>query len=271
MNNYFLQKEQNMAKALSHTEEMHKKYRPQISLSKEHSQIYGGDGLCNFKKHDKKHQTEISLMSLDTVSALAHICEEKDINIISSDGCLFERTGIENIGVLNFASYKHPGGMFLKGSMAQEEALCHESYLYNVLRELPKYYEYNNKRLKNALYTDRALFTPDIIFRDKYECGVLTCAAPNYTAAHKYRGVEKTENYKVLKDRVRFMFNCFAHSGCNIIILGAWGCGVFGQDPEEVASLFKEFLNGEFKGVFKKVIITVPMDNTNYPAFKKVF
>ena len=31
------------------------------------------------------------------------------------------------------ASYKHPGGYFLGGSSAQEEALCHESNLYPIL------------------------------------------------------------------------------------------------------------------------------------------
>ena len=39
----------------------------------------------------------------------------------------------ESICALNFASYKNPGGKFMDGSSAQEECLCHESILYEVL------------------------------------------------------------------------------------------------------------------------------------------
>ena len=67
------------------------------------------------------------------------------------------------------------------------------------------------------------------------------------------------------------MFNCFADSGCNIIIIGAWGCGVFGQKPGTVAEIYKDLLDTEYKNVFEKVIIAVPEDKKNYPAFKNVF
>ena len=66
--------------------------------------------------------------------------------------------------VLNFASYKNPGGAFIKGSSAQEEMLCHSSTLYNVLREMTQYYEHNRKILNKGLYTNQALYSPDIIF-----------------------------------------------------------------------------------------------------------
>ena len=51
-----------------------------------------------------------------------------------------------NVLVMNFANALHIGGGFLKGARAQEEALCHESILYNVLKEFPRYYEWNKKR-----------------------------------------------------------------------------------------------------------------------------
>ena len=67
--------------------------------------------------------------------------------------------------VLNFVSYKNPSGMFLKGSKAQEECLCHESFLYNVLKEFQKdYYDRNKEHLNKALYTNRALFSENVVF-----------------------------------------------------------------------------------------------------------
>lgn len=126
--------------------------------------------------------------------------------------------------ILNFASFKHPGGMFLEGSGAQEEALCHDSILYNVLsdKKLSSYYINNRKNTNNALYFNRALFSKDILFLKeekkkiysvegspdyytklyiKQKFNVLTCAAPNYKAAKKM-GVSADENSRVLKSRV---------------------------------------------------------------------
>lgn len=59
--------------------------------------------------------------------------------------------------VLNFASFKNPGGGFLKGTVAQEEYLCQNSTLYNVLSRFTSYYE------KNRLSTNDALYSPGIV------------------------------------------------------------------------------------------------------------
>ena len=265
-------KKENAAKASAHTTEMYKCYPHRIMLSSEHSVIFDGESVCLDRELKNQYKTEVVFLGMDTVSALAYLCNSESINILPSFtglSCIGGR--ISNIGILNFASYKHPGGMFLEGSMAQEEALCHESFLYNVLKNHPEYYEHNKKYLNKALYTNRAIFTPDIIFRDQYECGVLTCAAPNFTTGHRFKNVSEAENYDVMCQRADFMLECFAACKCRYIILGAWGCGVFGQKPDEVAKIFKELIEGKFKGVFDKIIIAVPEDKRNYPAFKKVF
>lgn len=57
-------------------------------------------------------------------------------------------------------------------------------------------------------------------------------------------------------------------------MLGAFGCGVFGNDPYTVARGFKGLLTGEFNGAFTNVIFAV-LDNSanqmNIKAFEEVF
>lgn len=103
-------------------------------------------------------------------------------------------------------------GGFLSGSMAQEEALCHESILYNVLSRMPGFYAENKKHTNHGLYHDRAVYSPDIIFvRNGLEarCGVLTCPSPNWSAA-KNKGITKKENSEALRSRIRFIMGLLA-------------------------------------------------------------
>lgn len=194
--------------------------------------------------------------------------EEKD-----SVSAIFEnRKG--KAAVLNFASYKNPGGMFINGSKAQEECLCHESFLYNVLRQFPDYYDWNNKHKNRALYENRALYTPNVIFERDNEavvCDVITCAAPNFTAAEGYCHVSKEENLKVLEDRIDFVLGVAQNNHVDTLILGAYGCGVFGQKASEVAKIFYDLLSTKYL-CFEKVVFAIPEDKTeNYEHFKKTF
>ena len=41
------------------------------------------------------------------------------------------------------------------------------------------------------------------------------------------------------------------------LVLGAWGCGVFGNDPEIVASAYAEELAGTYARVFDEIVFAV--------------
>lgn len=241
--------------AQKHTKEMADKYPLEIAKSIENTKIY--DENHSFDSCLKSYCTKISVTDEDSVSA-----------IFSADNC-------DHIAVLNFASYKSPGGKFIEGSSAQEESLCHESFLYNVLSQFPKYYENNNRAKNKALYLNRALYSKDIIFvrKDKTRiCDVVTCAAPNLTAAKEYCNVSDSVNTKELTNRCDFVLNILSEQQAETIILGAYGCGVFGQNPEEVANIFKTLLSTKYKGVFDKVVFAIPNgSNGNLVAFQKVF
>lgn len=173
--------------------------------------------------------------------------------------------------VLNFASYKEPGGKFIEGSMAQEEALCHSSFLYNVLAQCQGYYQWNNEHKNRGLYKNRALYSPNVRFfhgENTYVADVITCAAPNLSTARKYCDVSPQENTAALNSRIQFLLDIAEREKVDTLILGAWGCGVFGQDPEEVAQIFKNNLP---ERNIKKVIFAIPAGNNNFEAFDKIF
>lgn len=172
-----------------------------------------------------------------------------------------------NTCVLNFASYKNPGGGFLKGMNTQEEALCHESTLYPVLESfLNTYYTTNRKNSNKALYGNKAIYSKDIIFGDR-KADVLTCAAPNWTAAKQFYKVTREDNEYALESRIEFMARILAKENVNTLIAGAWGCGVFGQNPRTVAEGFKKYF-----AFIPEVIYAIPDgDSINFRAFKEVF
>lgn len=248
-------KEAAAKRAAEHVRDMHQTYLERIIYSSKDAVVYSGgsrlmdDIVCR-----------LVVENMDSVQAL-----------FAHGGTGHEESGIT--AVLNFASYKEPGGKFLDGSMTQEEALCHASTLYNVLTRKDEYYAYNREHLNRGLYLDRALYTPDILFIYKDEgmqADVITCAAPNRRVAQKYCNVSDEEVYAVMKKRIDFILNTAKNEGVETLILGAFGCGVFGNDAEEVAGIFKELLEGKYSRSFKKAVFAVP-GGPNLDAFKKVF
>lgn len=250
--NYFEGKEKRIIKAEKHTEEMWKNYKDEIYSCVSKTKHYSDKFFISIKRDNKKQI--IALTDEDSVSAIFGHQKGK-------------------VCVLNFASYKNPGGMFLIGSKAQEECLCHESFLYNVLSNFTdNYYLPHLQTLNKSLYTNEALYTPNVrFFYNDKEClaDVLTCAAPNYAAASKYSRVSMVENLKVLKDRTRFVLDIVSKENVDTLILGAWGCGVFGQDPSEVARYFLNELKNH-QDIENIVFAVIDKNSENYLAFKRI-
>lgn len=253
---YWNDKEKRAEQAKKHTKEMEQVYSGRIRKAIENTVIYDVD----FKSSKTDFcETEIVVEATDSVSAIIdHAKECKN-----------------RIAVLNFSSYKNPGGMFINGSKAQEECLCHDSCLYNVLSEfMPSFYEWNNKHKNKALYLNRGLYSPDIVFCKDGNCvlcDVITCAAPNKSAAQRYQNVSDEENTEALKSRIEFVLDIAKDNQVDLLILGAYGCGVFGQNAKEVASIFKDYLSTTHK-CFKKVIFAIPEGrDKNFEAFESVF
>ena len=100
---------------------------------------------------------------------------------------------------------------------------------------------------------------------------MITCAAPNKAAAQKYENVSDQANTEALKSRIQFVLDIAEKNEVKTLILGAYGCGVFGQDAKEVAGIFKEFLTTTHTS-FDTVVFAVPDGkNGNYRRFAEVF
>lgn len=180
------------------------------------------------------------------------------------------------IGVLDFASFLSPGGGYINGAIAQEEALCASSFLYNVLSKKNKWYFDNRKKYKNGgLYDTRLLYVPKVLFDSKDDksipCNVIVCAAPNKAVA-LMNGISVEEVSDTLLERVRAVLTVAAEQKCTDLVLGAFGCGVFDNDPSEVAIFFLCELYTAFSGVFNSVTFAIPIrterDSVNYNAFR---
>lgn len=171
----------------------------------------------------------------------------------------------ERVGVLNFASAKNPGGGFLNGAMAQEESLAASSGLYKTQLRNEGYYA-ANRACRSMMYTEHAIYSPDVVFfRDEQfnllerpvTASVLTLPAVNYGQV-LLKGEDPEEAKRVMKDRMRLSLAIFANKGDTHLILGAYGCGVFRNDPVEVAGWWQELLNDEGWGlVFTEIRFAV--------------
>jgi uncharacterized protein (TIGR02452 family) len=179
----------------------------------------------------------------------------------------------KNVCILNFASAKNPGGGFMNGSMAQEESIAYVSTLYHSLITSDMY-EINREDSKNGLYNDIAIYTNEIcVFRlnrdgdyiKPFYISVISCPAPNKNHALKCNINEKSIMNK-LKDRIKLIFEVASIHKVKILILGAYGTGVFGNDTYDVKTIFNELLENEYKNCFEKIIYAIP-DEEKYKIF----
>lgn len=167
-----------------------------------------------------------------------------------------------NIVVMNFASRHSHGGGYRRGARAQEEDLCRViPALYPSLCKIQ--YPYNE---------DTVLITPHLsIMRNNtnynffpravtYDVSVASVAAPNlrYEKYDEDRVKRTLENmYCAVKQQL---------PDTDTFIVGAWGCGAYGNDPVQMARVMNE-INLKHGGAFKTVAFSIP-EGVNTKEFK---
>jgi len=187
------------------------------------------------------------------------------------------------LGVLNFASAKNPGGGFLNGSVAQEECLafCSNLYRTQTTGQGPRYYEIN-RASRDPVYTDTMLIGDVTFFRTAdysltehfVTCPVITAPAVNMGIVIR-NGGSAARAKEIMKGRMRKVLALFAHWGSTRLVLGAYGCGVFRNDPEDVARFWQELLEDEGWGRhFEAVTFSIlerPGRDGNSAPFRRRF
>lgn len=191
-----------------------------------------------------RYETAIQVMNETTLSAARRLI----------------RQGLKTVA-LNFASATHPGGGFLQGARAQEEYLARSSGLYQCLRDQPMYAFH--RQHYDPLYSDYTLYSPEVpVFRgddgalleEPYPVSIITAAAVN---ARQLPPKRRAEIGPAMMSRIEKVLAVgLAHENEGIV-LGAWGCGAFGNDGDEIAGLFRRALDGPFKGAYQRVAFAI--------------
>ncbi|MBO5286602.1 MAG: TIGR02452 family protein [Clostridia bacterium] len=205
------------------------------------------------------------------------------LDTLTSAGELAKAGG--KVIALNFASALYAGGGFLHGSYAQEEDLCRRSTLYASLSSecALEMYDYNRAG-QEPCYSDYTLLSPvATVFRDTayemidepYDVAIITCPAPNLN--HWARKTPIEEIRRVFRRRIRNILVLSAIKGYDTLVLGAWGCGAFGNDAKDIAKDFYTVLVEEgYQRYFKRIAFSIyvnPRSKNHYNlnAFEELF
>lgn len=183
--------------------------------------------------------------------------------------------------VLNMASAKRPGGGVERGATAQEESLFRCSNLWDSISK-----DFYPLKTDECLYTNNAKFFKDrnYDYIEPIECDVMTIAAFNLNEMGHFLGkrvakfseLNKTISYEDnTKDKIRLMLSIPSRFNVKNLVLGAWGCGVYKNEPERMATYFHDIITNEgYQGLYDNIVFAVINDNNsvgnNYEIFNKI-
>ena len=183
--------------------------------------------------------------------------------------------------VLNFAAFYAPCNGYVFGN-TQEECLVRTSTLYPCIScpdAIKGYYE-PHENIPSSTYNSDIIYTPDVkVFRnddndqemldekDWYDVDVITCCAPNLNDMY----IDDDELLSIQTARIDRIFQVAAHKGADVLILGAFGCGAFSNNPRIVAIAFKTAVE-KYRNVFEEIVFAIPISgwDVNNRTFSEI-
>ena len=175
--------------------------------------------------------------------------------------CILENSG-RSIIALNFANALIAGGAYIIGGNAQEESLCRASMLYYTIRDTNAFYLQNRRHMLPD-YTDGMIFSENVeVIRDDSGkllekpviCSFITCPAVNRREAVL---MPKDKLNGVMERRTEKIVSLAASKSADIVILGAFGCGAFGNKREDILPMFERAVNA-YGGDHSEYIFAIP-------------
>ena len=185
------------------------------------------------------------------------------------------------VAMLNFASATTPGGGWLSGSRAQEESLARSSAMVYALQDDAWYNDPRHRR--NPFYDDTVIVTRGVpffrthagVFLDAPWYGdVVTSAAVKANSVYRYMPERAGEIAPRMRTRLLAICQAATTLDADVLILGAWGCGAFGNDPEMVADAMAEAMQVVDMRRFQAIDMVVADTRTPtvvYDAFARRF
>ena len=198
-----------------------------------------------------KNIENVKVVNADTVSALM----------------TYSRKG--KTAVLNMASFKKPGGGVRNGARAQEECLFRCSNLSTISTD------FYPLKPNEALYTKDSIFIKNFYYNDMEPviCDTVTIPAINLNSFARYDDLQSDLDYEnITKDKIRLMLSLCISNHVENVILGAWGCGVFKNEPQTIAQYFKDVIKEGYNN-FDNIVFAIINDHNsvdnNYKIFKE--
>ncbi len=195
-------------------------------------------------------------------------CTRKDRYILSDNikkettvECILRNAG-KNIIALNFANGVVPGGGYALGAKAQEESLCRASMLYYTIKDVKEFYAANRKHFR-ADYTDGMIYSENVpVIRDDSGeylerpvlCNFITCPAVNKTEMF-FMSRQRVNG--IMERRIGKIVSFAVSKKPDVIILGAFGCGAYGNDRDDILPMFEIAINSYSDGK-SEIIFAIP-------------
>jgi uncharacterized protein (TIGR02452 family) len=212
-----------------------------------------------YKLDSRQHSSDEKHLDKPFVKTKITLVNDDCLNQITPNSCL-----------INNASYKKLGGGCKNGRIAQEEMIAYRTNMM-ILEETVSF-DYP-LGLYNMLWFENVSLIKDNNFNtiEPIQFDVLTIPAVNWNK-------RKDEGLYITDTKIQSILDiCYTRKVSKIIVT-AWGCGVFKNNPKTIAQLFKKWIN-IYDGCFEEIVFSIiettdpafeALNTSNYKIFKEV-